>query len=66
MEDVAIAYGFNKLPRVTPNTLTVGKPQPLTKLADLLRNEVAHAGYSEVLTWTLVRVFVLSDLVELD
>jgi len=53
MEDVAIGYGFNNLPRATPNTVTTGKPQPLSKLSDLLRDEVAHAGYTEVLTWCL-------------
>jgi len=53
MEDVAIAYGFNNLPRVSPNTVTTGRPQLLSKLSDLLRDEVAHAGYSEVLTWIL-------------
>jgi phenylalanyl-tRNA synthetase beta chain len=53
MEDVAIGYGFNNIPRVTPNTVTAGKPQPLSKLSDLLRDEVAHAGYTEVLTWCL-------------
>jgi len=53
MEDVAIGYGFNSIPRVTPHTVTSGKPQPLSKLSDLLRDEVAHAGYTEVLTWCL-------------
>jgi hypothetical protein len=54
MEDVAIGYGFNSIPRITPSTVTAGKPQPLSKLSDLLRDEVAHAGYTEVLTWCLV------------
>lgn len=54
MEDVAIGYGFNNLPRAAPKTVTVGNPQPLSKLSDLLRDEIAHAGYSEVLTWCLV------------
>jgi len=53
MEDVAIAYGFNNLPRVVPKIVTAGKPQALSKLSDLLRDEIAHAGYSEVLTWCL-------------
>jgi len=53
MEDVAIGFGFDNLPKVLPPTQTVGKPQPLSKLVDLLRDEVAHAGYTEVLTWCL-------------
>eukprot|EP00617_Octactis_speculum_P025638 CAMPEP_0185769292 /NCGR_PEP_ID=MMETSP1174-20130828/53494_1 /TAXON_ID=35687 /ORGANISM="Dictyocha speculum, Strain CCMP1381" /LENGTH=610 /DNA_ID=CAMNT_0028454291 /DNA_START=69 /DNA_END=1901 /DNA_ORIENTATION=- len=51
VEDVAIAYGFNKLlPGTMPATLTVGAPLPINHLSDLLRDEVARAGYTEVLT----------------
>ena len=54
MEDVAIAYGYDNLKREVPNTLTYGKQQPLNKLSDQLRNEVAMAGFTEVLTFSLV------------
>jgi phenylalanyl-tRNA synthetase beta chain len=53
MEDVAIAYGFNNIPRTLPKTLCTASAQPLNKLGDLLRREVALAGYTEVLTLTL-------------
>jgi len=53
MEDVAIGYGFNNIPRTPSTTVTIGKPRPINKLSDLLRDEVAHAGYTEVLTWCL-------------
>jgi len=53
MEDVAIAYGYNNLVKEIPRTLTYGKQQPLNKLTDLLRGEVAMAGYSEALTLSL-------------
>lgn len=49
-EDVAIAYGFDKIAKTQPKTLTVGKQQPLNKLTDLLRIELAQAGYTELLT----------------
>lgn len=50
MEDVAISYGFNKLPRTYPsNAATISAPLPLNKLADILRLEAAVAGWSEVL-----------------
>ncbi|KAJ1485009.1 hypothetical protein T484DRAFT_1946539, partial [Baffinella frigidus] len=52
-EDVAIAYGYNNVPRKFPATQTFGKQQPLNKLADLLRGEVAQAGFYEVLTFGL-------------
>ena len=53
MEDVAIAYGYNKLPRRVPSTVTVGKELPLNQLCELLRLECAMAGFTEVLTWAL-------------
>jgi len=53
MEDVAIAYGYNNLVRALPKTVTSGRQQPLNKLTDLLRGEVAMAGFNEVLTLSL-------------
>ncbi|KAH8704619.1 phenylalanyl-tRNA synthetase beta chain [Phaeosphaeriaceae sp. PMI808] len=50
MEDYAIAYGFNKLPRVYPNkTAAVSAPLPINKLADIVRLESAASGWTEVL-----------------
>ena len=53
-EDVAIAYGYNNLNIVPPNTVTTGGQQPLNMLCDLLRYEMAFAGYTEVLSFALV------------
>ncbi|ORY82123.1 hypothetical protein BCR37DRAFT_380062 [Protomyces lactucae-debilis] len=47
MEDVAIAYGYNNLKKTFPNVATVGQPLPLGKLTDLIRREVAMAGFTE-------------------
>lgn len=53
--DVAVAYGFNKIPEQTVTTPTVGKQLPLNHLSDLVRREgFAQAGYTEVLTWVTV------------
>ena len=50
MEDAAIAYGFNKLPRAFPNISgTIGQPLPINKLSDIVRTEAAMAGWSEAL-----------------
>jgi phenylalanyl-tRNA synthetase beta chain len=50
MEDVAIAYGFNNLPRSFPSKSgTVAQPLPINKLSDIIRTEAAMAGWSEVL-----------------
>ncbi|KAL9580599.1 MAG: hypothetical protein Q9203_006237 [Teloschistes exilis] len=50
MEDVAIAYGFNKLPRSFPSKSgTVAQPLMINKLSDIVRLEAAMAGWSEVM-----------------
>ncbi|KKZ58484.1 phenylalanyl-tRNA synthetase, beta subunit [[Emmonsia] crescens] len=50
MEDVAIAYGFNELPRSFPSKSgTIAKPLPINKLTDIIRIEAAMAGWSEVM-----------------
>ena len=50
MEDYAIAYGFNKLPRVFPNkSAAVAAPLPINKLGDIVRTECAAAGWTEVM-----------------
>ena len=54
MEDVAIAYGFNNIPKTFPDSSTVGSALPINKLSDLVRRELALAGFSEVLPLILV------------
>ena len=50
MEDVAIAYGFNDLPRSFPSKSgTVAQPLMINKLSDIVRLEAAMAGWSEVM-----------------
>lgn len=50
MEDVAISYGFNKLPRTFPSkAATIASPLPMNRLADIVRMEAAMAGWSEAL-----------------
>jgi phenylalanyl-tRNA synthetase beta chain len=50
MEDVAIAYGFNRLPTSFPSKSgTVAQPLMINKLSDIVRLEAAMAGWSEVM-----------------
>jgi phenylalanyl-tRNA synthetase beta chain len=53
MEDCAIAYGYNRLRKRIPHTLTSGSQQPLNKLTDQLRIILANAGYDEILSFAL-------------
>lgn len=39
------------LPLQIPTTVTQGRELPLNQLTELLRQEVALAGYTEILTW---------------
>ncbi|TDL29428.1 phenylalanyl-tRNA synthetase [Rickenella mellea] len=53
MEDAAIAYGFNNLPKTFPSTNTVAQPLAVSRLSDLVRREWALAGWVEVLPFIL-------------
>ncbi|CAO2830187.1 unnamed protein product [Amaranthus hypochondriacus] len=50
MEDVAIAFGYNEIPKRLPASI---KPLGLNELSDLIRSEIAMNGFTEVLTWIL-------------
>jgi phenylalanyl-tRNA synthetase beta chain len=50
IEDVAIAYGYNNIFTSVPPTNTVGAPLPINQFTDLLRAEIARAGYVELLS----------------
>jgi phenylalanyl-tRNA synthetase beta chain len=52
-EDVAIAFGYNNVAMTLPNTATAGAEWPLNQLTELLRVDVAAAGFTEILTWAL-------------
>ncbi|KAJ2743670.1 phenylalanine--tRNA ligase subunit beta [Coemansia sp. BCRC 34301] len=52
-EDLAIAFGYDNIPRAPNTEATVGVPLPLNKLSDLVRKETAMAGWTEVLTLSL-------------
>jgi phenylalanyl-tRNA synthetase beta chain len=54
VEDVAIAYGYNRLARRIPPSPCPGAQQPLNKLTEALRAELAACGYYEALTFALV------------
>eukprot|EP00199_Chlamydomonas_sp_CCMP681_P001430 CAMPEP_0119113428 /NCGR_PEP_ID=MMETSP1180-20130426/43881_1 /TAXON_ID=3052 ORGANISM="Chlamydomonas cf sp, Strain CCMP681" /NCGR_SAMPLE_ID=MMETSP1180 /ASSEMBLY_ACC=CAM_ASM_000741 /LENGTH=613 /DNA_ID=CAMNT_0007101485 /DNA_START=181 /DNA_END=2022 /DNA_ORIENTATION=+ len=53
VEDVAIAHGYNNIPKMIPSAYTQGRELPLNQFTELLRSECAMAGYTEVLTWAL-------------
>jgi phenylalanyl-tRNA synthetase beta chain len=58
-EDVAIAYGYDKLESHPPKTSTVGKPHPVQVNAALTREAFTGLGYLEVMPFTLTNEDVL-------
>jgi len=62
MEDAAVAFGFDNLPRRFPRTNTVAVPLGINKLGDVYRKEAAYAGWLEVLPLILVSNFEEDNL----
>uniref|UniRef100_A0A803T908 Phenylalanine--tRNA ligase beta subunit n=1 Tax=Anolis carolinensis TaxID=28377 RepID=A0A803T908_ANOCA len=54
IEDAAIAYGYNNIQMTIPKTYTIANQLPLNKLTELLRQDLAAAGFTEALTFALV------------
>jgi len=54
MEDVAIAYGFKNIIPKVPDMQTVGGVLPDREMTELVRQEIACAGFTEVATFALI------------
>lgn len=55
-EDIGISYGYNNIQLELPPTNTIGKQIPENKFSDLIRQELAQAGYIECLTMSLLSI----------
>lgn len=55
MEDAAIAYGYNNLPKtkIAANSTKGAEPLPINKISDIIRQASAQSGWSEVMPLTL-------------
>jgi phenylalanyl-tRNA synthetase beta chain len=58
-EDVAIAYGYDRIISAPPATFTVGKPHPVQVNATYARDVFSGLGYLEVMPFTLTNEDVL-------
>ena len=52
-EDIAIAYGYDRILATPPATYTIGKPHPVQVIAALAREAICGLGYLEVMPFTL-------------
>uniref|UniRef100_A0ABM5G349 Phenylalanine--tRNA ligase beta subunit n=1 Tax=Pogona vitticeps TaxID=103695 RepID=A0ABM5G349_9SAUR len=66
MEDAAIAYGYNNIQMTIPKTYTIANQLPLNKLTELLRQDLAAAGFTEALTFALCSQEDISNKLGID
>jgi phenylalanyl-tRNA synthetase beta chain len=65
-EDVAIAYGYDRILATPPSTFTVGKPHPVQVIAALAREAFCGLGYLEVMPFTLTNEDTLFKKMQRD
>ncbi|XP_029473170.1 phenylalanine--tRNA ligase beta subunit-like [Rhinatrema bivittatum] len=61
VEDAAIAYGYNNIQMTIPKTYTIANQLLLNKLTELLRQDLAAAGFTEAFTFALCSVEDIAD-----
>ncbi|KFQ34593.1 Phenylalanine--tRNA ligase beta subunit, partial [Merops nubicus] len=66
VEDAAIAYGYNNIQMTIPKTYTIANQLPLNKLTELLRLDLAAAGFTEALTFALCSQEDIADKLGVD
>ncbi|XP_043848385.1 phenylalanine--tRNA ligase beta subunit [Dromiciops gliroides] len=66
VEDAAIAYGYNNIQMTIPKTYTIANQLPLNKLSELLRHDLAAAGFTEALTFALCSQEDIADKLGTD
>ncbi|WP_069807224.1 phenylalanine--tRNA ligase subunit beta [Vulcanisaeta thermophila] len=52
-EDVAVAYGYDRIPRELPRQSVKGSLTPLSRYADLIRDIMIGMGFQEVLNYMM-------------
>jgi len=53
IEDIAIGYGYERIPISLPRALTFGEPREIEKVGERLRTILVGLGFLEVMTMTL-------------
>ncbi|XP_075717537.1 phenylalanine--tRNA ligase beta subunit [Rhinoderma darwinii] len=61
VEDAAVAFGYNNIQMTIPKTYTIANQFPLNKLTELLRQDLAAAGFTEALTFALCSIDDIAD-----
>ncbi|MHA1948617.1 MAG: phenylalanine--tRNA ligase subunit beta [Candidatus Thorarchaeota archaeon] len=61
IEDIAIGYGFDRLIPAMPQTMTMGKVTPVTRLKNKVRDLMVGMGYQEVMNYIMSSPETLND-----
>lgn len=61
VEDLSIAYGYDKIEPELPNIATIGKEHEIESLATIIRDLMVGAGYQEVRNYVMTNKTILFD-----
>lgn len=61
IEDIAIGYGFDNIQPAMPQTMTVGRVNPVTRLKNKVRDLMVGLGYNEVMNYIMSSPEVLNE-----
>jgi len=62
IEDIAIAYGFDKIKPLLPSTSTTGKSHQISRVRDSINEIMTGLGYFEVMPFTLTNEKMQFDM----
>ena len=66
IEDIAIGYGFDNLVPAMPQTMTLGRVNPVTRLKNKVRDLMVGMGYHEVMNYIMSSPVLLNDKMHRD
>ncbi len=61
IEDMAMGYGFDRITPTMPSTMTAGRPRPVTRLKNKVRDLMVGLGYQEVLSYIMCSPEMMND-----
>jgi phenylalanyl-tRNA synthetase beta chain len=61
IEDIAIGYGFDRLQPAMPQTMTMGKVNPVTRLKNKVRDLMMGMGYHEIMNYIMTSPEILNE-----
>ncbi len=61
IEDIAIGYGYDRLEPAMPQTMTMGKINPITRIKNKIRDLLVGLGYQEVMNYIMSSPDLLNE-----